>query len=94
MRLEHRVFARRIFGSLMAGAIGFGATQAFAAPTSNPGCSMNDPEFCEAPYCTWENDFWCAEGCRDAWGEGYTGACDYWYGMKTCACWGGPATAD
>lgn len=55
---------------------------------------MNDPEFCEAPYCTWENDLWCAEGCRAVYGESYAGVCDYWYGMKTCTCWERPGTSD
>ena len=37
MKLGHRVFAHGMFGLLMAGAIGFGAAQAFAAPPAIRG---------------------------------------------------------
>lgn len=85
MNVINRKLASGIFGALVMGALGFGVTNALASPQAPyPNCSMNDAEFCAAPYCTFENEVFCMEGCMATWGT--SGRCDFWYGVKTCAC--------
>jgi hypothetical protein len=37
--------------------------------------------------CDWEGDLYCHDGCIDAYGPNYTGACDLSWGAPTCTCW-------
>jgi hypothetical protein len=37
--------------------------------------------------CDWEGDLYCHDGCIDAYGPSYTGACDSSWGTPTCVCW-------
>lgn len=37
--------------------------------------------------CDWEGEMYCREGCRDAYGDNYTGTCEPFYGLPTCVCW-------
>lgn len=46
MQLNRTRISRGIFAFAVAGAVGFGATQAFAAPAAGPGDLVNSCEAC------------------------------------------------
>ena len=56
--------ARGIFGALVVGALGFGATQALASPAQ--------PAF---DGCTEQQEQACVDSCKRSWGPLATGSC-------------------
>ena len=74
--------ARGIFGTLVGGALGFGATQALAAPAQAAfyGCTSWQAQQCQ-DYCT------------STYGLGSKGRCTN-FGMLQCQCEYGPYLPD
>jgi hypothetical protein len=78
MILPTRFLGRGIFAAALLGALGFGATQAVASPTT--------PAAARA-ICSRDEGAACNGACVDEYGWGYRGRCskDY-FGFITCEC--------
>jgi hypothetical protein len=69
--------SRGVFGALMIGALGFGATQVMAAPAAAES----------GAYCTREDAAQCTLDCQAALGSGWRGRCTVnSLGQKSCQC--------
>lgn len=77
MRSGSRKLFQGVLGALVLGALGFGATQTFAAPAAAA----------EARLCTREDLAECSAACREALGDGWRGRCtSNSLGQKSCEC--------
>jgi hypothetical protein len=78
MRHSARSAFRGVFGALVVAGLGFGAGQAFAAPSLTAGA---------AGTCLKEDAAACNANCRETLGYGYAGVC-YMnaYGHVSCGC--------
>lgn len=77
MRNPTRKAVQGVFGALMVGALGFGASQAFAAPGAGAA----------AGSCLKEETWACNAYCRETFGMSYIGRCNKnTFGHVSCGC--------
>jgi hypothetical protein len=74
MRSPARKVFHGVFGALVVGALGFGASEAFAVEGS----------LSDEPYCTYGDYEYCMDGCWENFGR--SGSCQFFYGIKMCNC--------
>lgn len=78
MRRSTRKAFQGVLGALVVGALGFGASQALAAPAAAAS----------ADYCTRQDQSVCLDYCYDTYGEGYRARCTKdQFGFIECECY-------